>query len=213
MIYKGEIFVCTDAKGAIWQLGTLPPPIGEVMLVSWKTSAAAVDAGVPQEIATIFIDAMLALGNILFPVAEPIPLADGDQILLKGRIPFRRMRLLSTRNRDSARLLFDDGNYPWWMQGQAAVLYENQHFNDSLTPKDFQKLFSDGWAVGAADLCARGAAAVIRPGVDGDVFGLFTAEVARQAAFSSELEKAAGLAGYRFRKLSETDLTSELAEG
>src|SRR5688572_26577450 len=39
----GAIMVCTGPRETHWQVGTLPPPVGELMLIGWSVDPAPAD--------------------------------------------------------------------------------------------------------------------------------------------------------------------------
>ncbi len=121
--------------------------------------------------------------------------------------------MVSTRHADWAATLFHEGEWSWDLQGQFVLLSKP----DAPPPDiDRSKLLSiyydDGdWAEHLPDLRAMGVVGVLRPGVDGDVFGvLFLASDFKEALLQA-LERQAQRAGYTWLQLSEDEFTEALS--
>jgi hypothetical protein len=187
-----------EPRGARWQLGALPPAVGTLTLLGWRLEPEPVDAGVPPPVAKVLARALTAVARVTFPsssAGRPATAgwtARGGEWLcalgggVRGRLAAAAQQrpaepvLLSTREPETVLQLFDDPVYPWWLQGQVALLSAPAH---ALPPPDrisLTALLSDDWAGQAAALGVEGA---VRPGVDGDVAGIWS----RDALFADRI--------------------------
>jgi hypothetical protein len=82
--------------------------------------------------------------------------------------------LVSTRDRRVAAGLFDDPGYPWCLQGQVALLSAPDSPPPLVDRETLFAVFADGWEQNAQRLRGAGIFGLLRPGVDGDVAGVFT---------------------------------------
>ena len=86
--------------------------------------------------------------------------------------------------------LFDDPGFPWWLQGQSALITRGE----SLPELDRAMLLAatdPAFTVTQAALSELGAVALVRPGVDGDVAGIVSTSGDVEAEIVSSLEAAA----------------------
>lgn len=185
-----SLLVCLDPRARWWQLGPLPPAAGRLILVGWKQTPRSVDGGVPDVVAGALSRAMTSVARVTFPRsngdAAPAPTWSTrglDRIrllpaagvraqleaMLKGDIV-----LVSTRRPETAHSLFDDGGYPWWLQGQIVLLSAADAGPPDITREQFLALHGEDWAERAGRLAKAGVDAVVRPGVDGSVAGLLS---------------------------------------
>jgi hypothetical protein len=221
-VTRTSIFACPDARAAQWQLGPLPPPAGRVTLIGWNNAAEQTDAGVPEDIARVLANAFTAVARVTFPCScvdantsapggwSP---SDGDMLrtLTTGfaaRIAAKlngtpaEITLVSTRRADSAIRAFDDGAFPWWMQGQVMLLSQPDAPPPDVDAKSLLALFEDAWTTHAASL-GRGIQGVVRPGVDGDVAGLLSLSDAFERDALAALEHETRRAGFEWAVMAE----------
>ena len=118
--------------------------------------------------------------------------------------------LVTTRDPLLVRAAFDDEHFPWWMQGQVLLL------SSEGTPVDagaslVRSLLRNPLHTPRSILFQHHVAALVVPGVDGDVIGIRAAsEVTRQACFAA-IGDAATRAGVELRTVNETDFSEALA--
>ena len=221
-----SIFACRDARGSQWQLGSLPPAHGRLTLLGWSQEHEEVDAGVPAAVAGVLARALTSTARVTFPcsfagtgAAHAWTPWDGDLVrALTGRGLAARIAakltgtpqditLICTRRPDTAQRLFDDAGFPWWMQGQVAMLSEPESPPPDLDEDRVLALFGEDWADHAASLVLSGIEGIVRPGVDGDVAGLLTLTDAFDRAMLAGLEKETRGAGLEWSVVSEEEFT------
>ena len=221
-----SILACRGARGSQWQLGSLPPAHGRLTLLGWTQAHDAVDAGVPPAVAGLMARALTSTGRVTFPCSFANPVApgawlpwDGDMVrALTGRGLAARIAaklkgtpqditLICTRRPETALRLFDDAAFPWWMQGQVAVLSEPVSPPPDLDEGRLLALFGEDWTDHAASLAPGGIEGILRPGVDGDVAGLLTLTDDFDQAILAALEKETRLDGLDWAVVSEEEFS------
>jgi hypothetical protein len=105
-----------------------------------------------------------------------------------------RVTLVSTRDPNVVQKAFDDPAYPWWLQGQVFLLSAPDARPPEIERRKFLRLIEDDWTTAAQALPRLGVIGVLRPGVDGDIAGLFAPTErlieARLAALAREARAA-----------------------
>jgi hypothetical protein len=224
-VTRASIFACRDPRGREWQLGPLPPGRGRLTLIGWSQPAETRDAGVPENVARVLARALTSVARVTFPSSLVSPIAtsmttvwsplDGDLIRVLtakgfgGRIVAKlrgtppHIALMSTRRPETASRLFDDGAFPWWLQGQVVLLSEPDAPPPDIDEESLLALFGEEWTGRAASLAPAGVQGVVRPGVDGDVAGLVSLNDVFQEAVLTALETETRLAGFEWALLME----------
>ena len=219
-----SIFACRDARGPQWQLGALPPATGRFTLLGWSQTAEQRDAGVPGEVARVLARALTSVARVTFPCSfvKPVattawsPLDDdlvrvltakgfGGRIVAKLRGTPSDITLMSTRRPGTAVRLFDDPAFPWWQQGQLVLLSRSDAPPPDIDEDTLLALFGEDWTKHAASLAPLGIEGVLRPGVDGDVAGLWSVTEAFEhvVLVLGALERETRAAGFDWALLSE----------
>jgi hypothetical protein len=229
-VSESAIFACLGPRGAHWQLGALPTTENRMTLIGWRQIPTPNDAGVPDKVAAILARALTSVARLTFPSSstagapsgEWAPLAEdlvrslGNGGLAErirntiGHVP-ATIALLSTRRPESAVRLFDDESFPWWLQGQVVVLSSPEAAPPDIDRTTVLSFLTDDWSKRAANLAPAGIAAVMRPGVDGDVAGLLSLTVAFETALLAALEKETSRAGFDWAVLEEDNFSEWLA--
>jgi hypothetical protein len=225
-----SILICRDPRGSQWQLGTLPPEQGSVTLIGWQRVPQPTDSGVPQEVAAVLARSLAAVARVTFPssaidvavgaawsphsddlVRELTARGVGGQVkaVLAGRP--NKVVLVSTRAPATVMTAFDDGQYPWWLQGQVLMLSALDADPPDVDQETLFSLFDDDWTRHAAAMGARGLAGVMRPGVDGDVAGLLALADPLGGDFLGKMEHEARLAGRGWEIVDEQTFAARLA--
>jgi hypothetical protein len=227
-----SLFACSDARGSQWQLGPLPPARGQLTLIGWNESPARPDGGVPPQVARALAHAWTSDARATFPSSLAYPAAGstwsdsgGDQVRLltgggvRGRIAAKlrgtppNITLVSTRQPDSLLRVFDDEGFPWWMQGQIALLSKPDAPPPDIDEPQLLALFDDDWTARAAALAAERVEGIVRPGVDGDVAGVLTLSTAFEQAILAAIEREAHAAGAEWTVVSEELFAAKLGSG
>jgi hypothetical protein len=187
---------------------------------------------VPEPITDVLARALTSVARVtfLYSRAKPVtatnwlplegaggPTGDMVRVLtaknLVGRIIARlkgtpvHLALMSTRRADTAKRLFDDAGFPWWLQGQIAMLSETDAPPPQIDEESLLALFEEEWTTHAASLIAAGIRGVIKPGVDGDVAGLLSLTDAFEQAVITALDHETRRAGFEWELVSEEALT------
>jgi hypothetical protein len=223
-VTRTSIFACRAARGRQWQLGPLPPARGRLTLIGWSQPAGGRDAGVPEEVARVLARALTSVARVTFPSSLESPAATtvwspldndmfrvltgkgfGGRIMakLKGTPP--HIALMSTRRPETARRLFDDAGFPWWLQGQVVLLSEPDAPPPEIDGETLLSLFGEEWTTRAASLAPAGVEGFVRPGVDGDVAGLLTLADPFEQVVLAALERETQLAGFDWEQLLESE--------
>jgi hypothetical protein len=178
---------------------------------------------VPQDVAQVIARAVTSWGSISFPVGPALArtLHGGDAIAsvhatmfqlpraLLGRRP-ARLYLCSTRTPELALHLFTDPDFPWHLQGQIGILTMNRDQAPALSHDMLLSLLDGDWARHIDYLTSSGVIGLLRPGVDGDVAGLFSFTSDAHQEMMSALEHEARRAGLGWILVSEPDFAQRL---
>src|SRR4051794_8833071 len=100
---RSALLATCDPRGDHWQLGSLPPSQGRLWLVGWSVAPEPRDAGVPREVALVISLALTSVAQVTFLGLTPD-------------------RPTTTRAPETVLPLFDDPDYPWWLQAQVVLL-------------------------------------------------------------------------------------------
>lgn len=224
---RNAILICRNARAPHWQLGELSG--ASLMLIGWTSSPSSVEGGVPEAIALLLARSLTAVAQVTFASSSPRATAmtwaaageDAVRLLKPEKLGdkivggFRRRSeivLLSTRNPATALRMFDDASYPWALQGQVGLLSATE---DELPMIDFgtmSDLLSGDVQRHVASLTRAGLLALLRPGVDGDVAGLFSMDPNIEIGIVSDLRTRAADLGVQFEQLSEDTFADRLAD-
>ncbi|SFN87885.1 hypothetical protein SAMN05216386_2056 [Nitrosospira briensis] len=228
---KTTILVCRDPRGSNWQLGPLSSTHGSEALIGWRQIPDPVDDGVPTDVAMVMARAFTAVARVTFLCAPEINgvkdgwTQSGEEFVramrkpglarvisrVIDRIP-RDAALVSTRRPETALRLFDDPAFPWWMQGQIVLLSAHEAGPPELDCECAISLVdNDDWSNQKEILSEAGILGMVRPGVDGDVAGLFSLVPSLEAALLSTLENETSRAGFEWAVLPEDKFCEFLA--
>jgi hypothetical protein len=193
-------------------------------LIGWRVQPEErIDAGVPREVAGVLARALAGTALVTFPTSEPCATtSETDTVqVLEATGVFRRLRdhasrtpsrifLVSTRQAETVRALFEDGLFPWWMQGTLALLGAPQALAPRIARERLLSIM-DLPPVDWSSLSELGVAAVLVPGVDGDVAALFSSASEFEGRFLSALEREARAADFEWVvSASEDDFAEQL---
>lgn len=177
------IAVCPDPRAPHWQLGPLPPAQGQMLLIGWH-APEVVDAGVPPAVADLLARCLTRFHHLTFLAGD-------------GRAS------IATGETQVAVRLFD---LPAWAyQGQVGLLSVGHA--RAVDPATF---VADDWIARAARAGVGGA---VRPGVDGDVVGLWLAEAEMAQAMLAELATEAAAAALHLEVAGEGAFRDLIAGG
>lgn len=231
---KNLMLACRNPSGTHWQLGRLSTAKGNLTLIGWRVAPTPVDAGVPAAVAEILARAMTSAARVIFPCSSIGQNASTAAWQPNGEDMTRKLTsggsgliervwsnlagapsevtIISTRRPETAARLFDDAAYPWWMQGQIALLCEPERAAPDIDRQKLFGLFEDDWTRRAASLEAAGVCGVLRPGADGDLAGLLSLNDKFRDNFLALAESECRSAGFDWMLLPENDFAQRLAE-
>ncbi len=178
---------CPTPTRAAWQLGPLPPSAGRIDLVGWIEGRPRVDAGVPPSVAALLARALTDAAHVGV-VIDPPP------------------RLRWTREPSMVEAAFDDPRLPWWLQAQIFVLAERD--DEPLDPERVLAWRDDAWTRHAA--AHPNVGGVVRPGVDGEVAGIWTRAEPLRERLLNALERRAQEAARSWSRVDEPTFADRL---
>ncbi|MEX1366666.1 MAG: hypothetical protein AB1Z98_26305 [Nannocystaceae bacterium] len=189
-----DLLWCTDPQREAWQLGRLRSAAGRVALLAWVESPPAVDAGVPPRVGDVLATALTSVARVALLVGS----RSGQPAVEHTRVA------------DAVAGALDDPSVPWWMQAQVLVLSDPRAAAPILETRTVLGLRGDDWIEQGQRLQELGVVGLVRPGVDGDVAGLWIPAPSWRDAVARALEDAAGGAGLGWHVLSEEQLADRL---
>ena len=222
------LFACRGVRDARWQLGTVPDDRDGWTLLGWREAPESPDAGVPDSVARVLAATFASVARVTFPSSEePAEGAAGwvtygerhVRTLTPGRLTGviqsalkrapRHIVLVSTRDPDAIARLFDDGRYPWWLQGTFVLLSDPDSGPPDIDSAAVRTLL-DGPTLHDLDVADTAINAVVRPGVDGDVAGVLSRvrDVEQQIIDAAAQECARR--GFGWAVVPEEDLITRL---
>lgn len=230
MTNNATIFACADPLNTHWRLGALPPAQGHLLLIGWRLPSSAVDSGVPEVVGAILAHAFTSIARVTFPVSDDQQSApqawpdhgDDAVIFLRSDGLYQRaqaafkgepaiVKLISTCEPMTVVRMFEDPGYPWRLQGQVAVLSPRDSQVPDIDRNAVLSLISEQWIEHCAQLRGRGIEGVIRPGVDGDILGVYSLNDEFTRNLLEALEHAVRQAKFDWFCLPEEDFTNMLA--
>jgi hypothetical protein len=116
-----------------------------------------------------------------------------------------RMTLVSTRNPEIVMKAFNDPAYPWWLHGQVLLLSAKDGAPPDMERGQLLALSDEDWTTAAHRLAPLGISGVLRPGVDGDVAGLFCLTEGFYEVGLAALEREARAASFGWSIVTEDD--------
>jgi hypothetical protein len=218
---RGSLLVCEEVTDPKWQLPL--PSAGRLLIVGWTLQHERAEAGVPDEVAAVLARALAGTAKVTFPSssAHSETGETSSRLLQPSRMAERwaslwsnapaTFHLVTTREPEVAKSLFADSAFPWWLQGQIAILTPADQGSPDL---DRSSILS---AIRGSDWAPPGVTgqieAIVRPGVDGDVMGVVALDGGFERVLEHSLRQQAAAGGFDYRLVSERDLTEELATG
>ena len=202
------------------------------MLLGWEQVPKSVDGGIPDAVAAMIARALTGVARITF-LASTSEMAISSNVWsfmgecfvrrvgktgLAGRIQsvfdpiLHKAVLVSTRCPKTAARLFDDGAFPWWLQGQVAILSKPEAAPPNLDLATLLSLMSDEWSTRTVDLSSAEIMGVLRPGVDGDVVGLLSLTSSFETTMLHALKSETIQASFEWAVLSEAAFIDRLAK-
>jgi hypothetical protein len=199
-VSRFSIHVCADAPAdsdTPFQLRAPPRGDGSLVLMAWNAEPAPLDSGVPGIVAQVLARALAATYRITF-ATDLTPDRDASHWTPQGDAQVRLLRpsgvlhrvdallqrgppsvlLASTRDPSTVRTLFDVAGYPWELQAMPVLLSARDAAPPDIGYAAFVDVLGDAegrdWPRQRVLLHDGGVQAVLRPGVDGDLGGLFT---------------------------------------
>jgi hypothetical protein len=222
MNQMNAILLCKAAREPCWQLP--PPPSGTLGLIGWRLAQQEVDAGVPEDVASLLTRALTAVAWVTFPssseptssvetVVRPLEPAGVKERLdtVLSRAP-SKFFLVSTRRPEVARSLFDDPAFPWWLQGQMVILTPADGPTPNLDRRSLLAMMNEAQWPAHETASAVGISALVRPGVDGDVVGIVASTEGFDQVLWDSIQREAARSSFTCEITTENQFTALLAE-
>jgi len=214
-----QLLICDHPLSSDWQLGLPPPRQGRLELLGWVCADDAQEGGVPLPVRQLLARVWVGMARLEYLFHDHPGHSTWARLIpqaWRGRV---LPRWVNSTDPSQAQALFHDSGCPWSLQGQALLLSEIQSPMPRLESVPLDVLLSDDWWQLAPPLRAAGVEAVVRPGVDGAVAGLWWLEAERgheptglQQRWRQALahEVAAGAAS--LSRVSEDEFRQRLAQ-
>jgi hypothetical protein len=220
----GPVLIATRGPLALpWRLAE-PEESLAFLLVGWSMPLAPDrDGGMPRPIGDAFARALVRVGRLTYPCSseppssprtqsrsmQPVGIAERLSTAL-GSTP-SKFWVVTTNDPQVASELFDDPGFPWWLQGQGALISRGD-LVPSLDRATLLAVTDPAFTVTQANLSALGAVALVRAGVDGDVAGVASINPEVDAEILSCLEAAASESGIGWLLLDEDSFANSLSD-
>jgi hypothetical protein len=204
--------LCENPEPTKWQLTA--PLQGNLWILGWRRMPEyEIEGGVPDEVAEILAKSLTSTALVTFPSIEPA-IGTGDYVqridagLLESleaaflRIP-GAFNLISTTRPESAKLLFNAGGFPWYLQGQIILLSPLGSQPPVLNRKTLFSVMEANLQADFNMLSLIGVQAIIYPGVDGDVVGIVSSSLAFESEILRAIESEAVRSGFSWQVVAE----------
>ena len=224
------MLACRNARDARWQLGDVPAGGDGWTLFGWRQQPSATDAGIPAEVAAALADALSSVARVTFPCSTERVSPTGDWVprgvhhvrtlaaegvadIIRSKLKHepRDLVLLSTRDAAAIVRLFEDVEYPWWLQGTLVLLSDPESPPPDVDRQQFVALLRGGPSADDLQLVNAAVSAVLRPGVDGDVAGLLSRDATFVERFVGAAGRACSARGIAWSVVTEQEFTAGLA--
>jgi hypothetical protein len=222
MSSQKAVLVCHQPREPKWRLQ--PPVSGTLMLVDQRAPLDQErEAGVPDEVASLLARALTDVALVSFPCSSERVSTDKDHVRVLGPTGLRerlesafsgapsRVVFVSTRQPDVTKTLFDDAAFPWWLQGQIAVLSAPDAPPPRVDRRALLGLIEPLHSVDLEALSFQGVAGLMRPGVDGDVAGILASTSDFERQVQEAIRNEAVARGIEWQVVSEDAFTEQLA--
>lgn len=215
-----HLLICENPLSSDWQLGLLPPRQGTLELLGWARREPHLEGSVPQSVQQLLARMWVGMARL-------------DYLSQAGRQPQGWAWVIPSALRGStspqwrntsdasqaAQVVFQDSGCAWCRQGQALLLSEAHGPRPRLEAVPLDVLMSDDWWQLAPPLRAAGVEAVVRPGVDGAVAGLWWLEAERgreptglQQRWQQALAREVAAGAASLSRVSEDEFRQRLAQ-
>lgn len=209
--------------GSSWRVA-LPAGGLPFILLGWRVAAEIErDGGMPETVGMLLAEALLRVGVLSYP-SSSLPAASTDTQIrpmigaglgnrlraVLSRAP-SKMWLVTATSPSVACQLFDDPGFPWWMQGQIALISASSSSVDLDRPT-LLKLMDPMRPMRRDELHALSLKAVVQPGVDGDVAVIISIDSETDAAVVAAIEATAQKFGFQWHTGPEAEFASVLSD-
>ena len=216
-----SFFVCFEPHKSYWQLGPLDHAPQSLLILGWSSTGEHLDGGISPLAARILTRSLTECARVTFACSTLAVKEAGDEwtrigndyvrrltddrgarrLISADKLP-KRATLVSTRDPATLVRAFDDGGFPWWLQGQVMLLSNPT----AQRPPDFRfravrQLTDDRWLEEATSI--PGLTGVLRPGVDGAMAGIQTLNAGLRALLLDAFESQSQAAGVSFEIVDE----------
>jgi len=214
-----HLLICESPLSCDWQLGSLPPRQGVFELLGWVCADDAQEGGVPQPVRQLLARVWVSMARLEYLFHDHPERSAWAHFLPRAWRGPMLPRWVNSTDPSQAQALFHDSGCPWALQGQALLLSEIQSPMPRLGAVPLDVLLSDDWCQLAPPLRAAGVEAVVRPGVDGAVAGLWWLEAERgreptglQQRWRQALAREVAAGAASLSRVSEDEFRQRLAQ-
>jgi hypothetical protein len=222
---RQAVFVCREPQGDHWQLGPLDGSVDGPLLIGWRVDPTPVDAGLPPQVAQILARSLVhhflvtCMSSTFSGTAEDGWTPSGSHFIrrLVGRrqshhffagVP-AHATLFATREPAAVVTMLNDACFPWTLQGQVALLSDPAvPPPPSFEPDGVEMLCCLSWWKSASAI--EGLWGALRPGVDGDIAGVFVADADQRDSWLSSLKGECHASAFSFEILDNATFADRL---
>jgi hypothetical protein len=199
------LLVCDDPPQAHWELKIPSDANLTFTLLGWLVRPEPIDAGVPEPVVSLLSEALAASASVSFFSGKP------RTGLLSRLLPRRKeadANVCHATHAESIAQLFDDAHFVWSQRAQAAFLSTQQRASHSLRLQDLEDALAGR---GYESFRNRGVAALLVPGVDGDVAGFYALDAEIGRRMRASLYEAVLHRKAEWRHVNKADFARALA--
>lgn len=174
-----HLLICENPLSSDWQLGLLPPRQGTLELLGWACREPGLEGGVPQPVQQLLARVWVGMARLDHLSQDDTQRRGWARVFPSALRGPASTQWFNCVDPSQTQALFHDSGCSWSRQGQALLLSEAHAPKPRLESVALDVLLSDDWWQLAPPLRAAGVEAVVRPGVDGAVAGLWWLEAER----------------------------------
>jgi len=204
------ILVCHDPRASHWELGDLTSVDKPIHVLGWR-GFLSIDAGPPGPIVDVICKWLVEDATVTFLTSEidvhdPEVTGTVHQSGFLSRFTGRPLAVVTTRQPEKLHMAFDDAKASWSLKGQVLLGAAPGDSPPILDATSIADLFGNRWFDEI-----EGLRWIVRPGVDGDVLGVWTKSPQVSVALFAILFRQCSDAGIAWLELGEAQFIEQLA--
>lgn len=182
------------------------------------------DGAIPEKVSSILVQTLTHIARISYPYSRISAIQSEDDLSLdlgSGGLMERassimkslpaNIELISTKRAGAVLPMFNDPLYPWWLQGQAALLSEKQKGMPALNRPLILSLLNHDWFNQIDTLTSLGIQGVFTAGVDGDIAGLYSFSLEFESHFFKQLKNQCSAVNIPCNEYNETEFAQHIS--